>query len=108
MNSSESTESDGLPDKNLNGFELRFYNYNKEHFTWAENQLYAETATGEVLNDAIYKRNTKIEERFNAKIVETLVKDTKTELNNTVMAGDDIYDVVMLWDQDTVICMQTT
>ena len=102
MNSSESAEeSDGLPDKNLNGFELRFYNYNKEHFTWAENQLYAETATGEVLNDAIYKRNTKIEERFNAKIVETLVKDTKTELNNTVMAGDDIYDVVMLWDQDT-------
>ena len=93
-------ENDGLPDKQLDGFELRFYNFNKEWFVWAENQLDSEAETGEVLNDAIYRRNRKIEERFDAKIVETTVRDTRAEIGNIVMSGDDLYDVVMLYDMN--------
>ena len=93
-------ETDGLPDKKLDGFELRFYNYNKEWFVWAENQLDFESETGDVLNDAIYKRNRKIEERFDAKITETAVNDTKAEIGNIVMSGDDLFDIVMLYDMN--------
>lgn len=99
--SETSQEGDGLPDKKLDGFELRFYNYNSEWFVWAENQLDIESESGDVLNDAIYNRNRKIEERFDAKISEKTVRDTKSDIQNTVMAGEDLFDVVMMYDANT-------
>lgn len=58
--------------------DLGEHNFEGENFTIAiylnintNNNIDTEAETGEVLNDAIYKRNRKIEERFNAKIMST-------------------------------------
>lgn len=94
-------DGDGLPDKKLDGFQLRFYNYNSEYFVWAENQLDAESESGDTLNDTIYKRNRNIEDRFDAKIIETTVRDTKSDIVNIILSGEDLYDVVMMYDLHT-------
>ena len=93
-------ETDGLPDKNLDGFELSFYNYNKQWFVWAENQICVEE-TSDVFSDAIYRRNQKIEDRFNAKISETTVNSTHDRLKKLVMSDDNIFDVAMIYDMQT-------
>ena len=58
-----------------------------------------EEETGDVVSDAIYNRNAKISERFNVNIViETLPDDSNmwnSTLDGEVMAGSDVYDVVM-------------
>ena len=63
-------------------------------------EVYAETLTGEALNDAVYRRNALIEERFNAVIVPRLMyeRDEGTltrELLNAVRAGDSFADVAI-------------
>ena len=63
-------------------------------------EVYAEADIGEVLNDAVYKRNMAIEERFNCKIVPKLMdeKDESTltrELQKTVRSGDFFADVAI-------------
>ena len=56
--------------------------------------LYAEQLTGDVISDAVFNRNRKVEERFNFKI-KPIVIDSKKTANPTnlfkrsVLAGDD-------------------
>ncbi len=69
--------------------------------SWTPTDIWAETETGEALNDAVYRRNLKIEEEFNVKIFAEVAPDaTGPALNNYVsqfvLAGDAAYDLVML------------
>ncbi|MHC1695101.1 MAG: hypothetical protein AB9835_07495 [Eubacteriales bacterium] len=62
-------------------------------------EIVAEEETGEVINDAVYKRNSIVEDRFNVKIevVTQAEKDEATLTNfmrKTVLAGDDQFDLV--------------
>ncbi|MBQ4606968.1 MAG: hypothetical protein IJB15_09690, partial [Clostridia bacterium] len=59
--------------------------------------------TGEILNDAVYNRNRKVEEELNCKIVEKAMTNTGnvlTELSdhakNSIMAGSDEYEIMQL------------
>ena len=54
-----------------------------------------EEMTGEVLDDAIYERNRSVEDMFNVNlVVEDLhIDELNTRIQQTVLAGDDIYDV---------------
>lgn len=61
----ETEETDGLPDVDMDGFELSIYHFDESWLTWAKTQLEAESENGDLVNDAIYKRNRGIEERFN-------------------------------------------
>ena len=63
-------------------------------------EVYAESDIGEVLNDAVYRRNMTIEERFNCKILPRYMneKDEGTltrELQKSVRAGDYFADVAI-------------
>ena len=52
--------------------------------------------TGDVVDDAVYERNARIEERFNCKIVNTYVSDYKditTWMQNQVTSGDDSFEL---------------
>jgi len=92
--------TDGLPDKDMDGFELRLFNYDGTWFNWAINQLTAESENGELINDTIYKRNRNLEERFHATITETVVAEVHKELPKVVLAGDDVYDLAQVYDQN--------
>jgi len=60
--------------------------------------LFTDTATGEIVNDAVYDRNEKVSELYNISIVG--VPDTanaiQDRVKNTVLSGDDIYDTVAI------------
>ena len=64
----EETElTDGLPDTDMQGFELNILHHSQEWLAWAYNVLEADELTGEALNDAIYTRTDALQNRFNAK-----------------------------------------
>lgn len=92
-------ETDGLPEKNMDGFELKINHFDGTWLSWALTTLDVESETGDRLDDAIYKRNRNMEDRFNCKISVTgqeIIenKDIQTE----VMAGDSNYDVWFMYD----------
>ncbi|MBR5870926.1 MAG: hypothetical protein IKZ09_07810 [Clostridia bacterium] len=53
-------------------------------------------ATGEVLNDAIFNRNAKIEELFNIKITNEYNDSPSNLINKAVSAGDAAYDAALV------------
>ncbi|MBP3919860.1 MAG: hypothetical protein J6I50_11915 [Clostridia bacterium] len=82
--------SDNLPDKDWGGKEFRIVT--SEEFD-VDKHLWVEEQNGDQCNDAVYKRNEKIESRFNTKIVilpQGTNRDMPTEVfKKAVIAGDD-------------------
>ena len=86
-----------LPDKDYGGYEFKILNkidgygiYNNEHYV-------VEEENGEVLNDAIYIRNIRVEEQFNISITEVITKNSvMNDVATAVMAGDDSYDLAII------------
>ena len=81
------------------GHEFTFLARTINHADWAEwdhRDLYAEELNGDVINDAVFNRNKKIEEKYNIAIKQIIVENPQVEalLLKSVKAGDDIYDVV--------------
>lgn len=84
------------PKLDMNGADFTMLNSTT---TWGfYTDIHFDEATGDNLDDAVYKRNTSIEERFNVNfVVEEDDIDTTYKLVNTaVMAGDDQYKVAFL------------
>jgi len=80
---------------------LGTYNFNGASFRAAQPEssayeFYAEELTGESTNDAVYNRNLRVEERFNAKIETINFSGTSavlTEVQNLVASGMDAFEV---------------
>ena len=88
-----------LPDVTYNEYNFRILNTLNEPITWLLTLLEAEEETGEVFDDAVYRRNRIIEERYDIVINEILVNGTDELRNRTqrsVQAGSDDYDMTML------------
>jgi len=90
---------DDVPELDFGGYGYRVlygtYNLRNE-------DLYPETDIGEVLNDTIYKRNKKTEERFNIKFEATVIDlfQLLATLRKNGRAGDDAYDMYMQIDRE--------
>ena len=86
--------SDDVPELDFNGKEFRIF-YQKRYTTDAV--PFDDQENGEVLNDAVFRRNRTIEERFNAKIkgIEGEEDAMVQNLMSSVRAGDDAYDLFM-------------
>lgn len=85
-------------DLNCEGYTFRLLNSTDTYgFT---NQLDFDTETGDRLNDAIYKRNRDLEERykFTLEVIdETHNNDSATKLRQSVASDDDTYDAAFIW-----------
>ena len=103
--SEEESFDPGLPDMDFGGEEFRILNVDQETMWWAIVDLDMEidqidsvgTALNDpVVNDAIYKRNRTIEEKYNFIIKETQMSGAKVAqtVKNSVNAGLDDYDLV--------------
>ena len=86
---------DSLPDKKYDGAEFTIL-YRDE---WAYEFL-AEEENGDIINDAVLKRNRAVEDRFDVKLNLYGVHGTydaaefRDAVNNSVLAGDSEYDLV--------------
>ncbi len=58
--------------------------------------------SGEVYDDSLYKRNRKIEERFDIKIVETIAEDKSAPVRTLIQAGDDAFELGVLRCDDAM------
>jgi len=86
---------DELPEKNYEGYDFRFYVYGDFDKTYAP-----DTETGDVVNDAVYQRNSTVEERFNITIStvnsgETTYSKQTPAIEKLILAGDDSFDVAV-------------
>jgi len=89
-----------LPAKDWGGEEFHVLGYeNTQHAQFSNFEIWVESENGEVVNDAIYRRNTAVEDRYNVKIVQTLipgtdvVSSTLTDMRSLALSGDDLYDL---------------
>ena len=91
----ETSIYDVIPQKDFGGEEFKIYSYaSSQSYNDAE-YLTAEQ-TGEVIDDAVYKRNVLTEERLNIKLSYTAVDseyDARDKYNNSMLAGDAMCDI---------------
>ena len=56
-------------------------------------EIFSEGENGDIVNDAVYRRNVAIEDQYNVKITQTLNETPDIALRKTVNAGDSVYDL---------------
>ncbi len=87
-----------LPDVDLGGYAFRVYTRDTDHHT---KEVYAEELTGEVVNDAVYTRNARVEDQYNVvleavEVTEDPESTMMNEFSRIVMAGEDAFDVALM------------
>ena len=95
----ETTEFQYTPDIEVMDWEGREFifactseNYDGGYYETID--IYVETEIGEVFNDAVYRRNKNVEEKYNVVIVENKYDSVRTTIANAVNAGDDICNAI--------------
>ena len=78
---------------NLDDYEMTVMNYDLSLLTWANTRILVDEETGDVLEDAIYKRNKKIEEMYNFTIKVDEVDNVSGKISKLVQSGDSTYDI---------------
>ncbi len=87
--------SAALPAKDYGGYEFKMLTTDKDSAGYKVFELDAESLNGDVMNDAVFKRNTLVEETYN--ITLTQIKDASnvSKFTSSVLAADDAYDVLV-------------
>ena len=83
--------ADNLPDRDFEGYKFTI-------LTYSAGTYYVEEETGDVLVDAVYKRNSLVEERFNCEIAVSTspgIQELDASLKSSVLAGDNSYDLAI-------------
>jgi hypothetical protein len=83
-------------DFNFDGYEFRFLTRTVDFINCA---IDYEEISGEVLEDAIYERNRRIEERFNITFKNITTYDS-SKARNSIKAGSNDYDLIMTRNPD--------
>lgn len=100
--------SDDLPEMNFNDAEFRIlYRNGCARSTWAgfhALEVAVEAENGDIVNDAVYRRNARIEERFNTRIKGITYPANGTDeaavaayVKKCVLSADDAFDAVITW-----------
>ena len=86
-----------LPDTDWGGEELLILGRtDSKRAQFINFEIYAEAENGDVVNDAVYRRNRTLEEKYNLTIAQDLQANPTDTLNKTISAGDDVYDIALL------------
>lgn len=86
---------DELPETDYGGYEFRFYTFGNFAAMYAPAE-----ENGDIVNDATYRRNRTVEERFDVKIL-SVDSGSTNEVNHTkalekiILSGDDAFDVAL-------------
>lgn len=85
-----------LPDTKYNDYNFRFLvNEWDPNGYWGERAVFAEVETGEPINDAVYRRNRFVEDKFGILISEKRTNDVNGQLIKVVKAGTHDYDIAI-------------
>ena len=89
-----------LPDTDFGGREFRVLGNEGNYPQFSSFEIYAEAENGDVVNDAVFKRNRAVEERYNVKVTQITQSSGDNQdaclvphIRQTVMADEDLYDL---------------
>ncbi len=80
--------------KNLNDHEFRFVVRTSSSIGLTTYEVFAEAPNGDKINDAVYARNSQLEDKYNCKIVEDRTSKPHTALKDPLTAGEYVADYV--------------
>ncbi|MCL1792787.1 MAG: hypothetical protein FWG34_02850 [Oscillospiraceae bacterium] len=83
-----------LPEINLQGTDFVVVTNDYSIPIWSQRDFGAEAETGDTINDAVYKRNSLVDEKFNCKVTENKVDDAAGLIKRLVKAGDSSANAV--------------
>lgn len=91
----EDPEPDNLPEMDFSGYEFKLYC--RSCCPTHKDGLWQAESTGDIVNDAVFDRNKKVEERFNCIIAEPLLSDGEdtSVITAALLAGDCMADVII-------------
>ena len=91
-----------LPDTDWQGQTATFLVRGVDFAEWQSQDIYAEEETGEPVNDAVYKRNAILEDRYNFFIREKQGgSGIQSEAEKSILSGSNAYQVIMANTQET-------
>ena len=90
----EPEQKPDIPERDFGGYEFHILNGNKTEWMMIYT-VDAEEETGDALNDAIYRRNSAVEEQYNVSLVEINDTSAHTMAKKAVAAGDSQYDLLL-------------
>ncbi len=82
-----------LPDKNFEGVNIVIVNIDYSIPIWAQRDIFAEELNGEIINDAVFRRNRNVEEKYNLTIVSNQQLDQASVINKANKAADGSVDL---------------
>jgi len=82
-----------LPEVKFEGEQLVIVHRDPLANTYKEYYLMAEEITGDLLNDAVYKRNTTMEEKYGIEIVNVINDKAHTAVSTAAQSQSDEYDL---------------
>ena len=83
------------PVKDFERYEYRILSRGESYALWHGTDAYAEEETGDTINDAVYKRNRTIEEKYNIIIANRPSSDILPSARKSIASGSDEYDIMM-------------
>ncbi|MFA6947968.1 MAG: hypothetical protein WCQ72_03205 [Eubacteriales bacterium] len=104
----ESSEFDSLVLEDYGGYEFKFLTISAgiNSTTRFTDEIYIDGEDGDIINDAVYKRNAEVEEKYNVKI-RAMPSDTPLiTAKNSLMAGDNAFDVMNLVKYEVITLVQ--
>ena len=91
-----------LPDLDENadfdGYVFRFLTRTSTAVDWLDwiprDVVYKEENSGDTINDAVFKRNTYLEDKYNFKLEQLFSENFGSDIKKSVQAGDELYDMI--------------
>ena len=105
-NTAETRLSPNLPDPDytdFNGYKFTFLSHRYDGGGWAyeyPHDILMEEETNPTINDAVYKRNDVITNRYNFEIELISSKDYRLMLTKSINSNYDLYDAVLIFNND--------
>lgn len=90
-----------LPEKDWGGQEITFLVRGSSFAEWESQDIYAEEEIGEPVNDAVYRRNAILEDKYNFVIKAEGVSEPQSRAEKAVRSGSNDYQVLMCNTQET-------
>ena len=85
-----------LPEINLGGADFVIACNDYSIPVWVQRDIGADEETGDTINDAVYRRNSLVEDKFNCVIVENKLLDVPALIKKLVRAGDNSLDAATI------------
>ncbi len=82
-----------LPGKDYEGVNITIVNMDNTIPIWAQRDIYSEELNGEIINDAVFRRNRNIEEKYNLNIVSNQALDPGAVINKANNTADGSVDL---------------